>query len=57
MTGFVAIIFPFNKTLDLVYAVGGALIFSGYIVYDTYMIENRLSPDEYIVGAICLYLE
>ncbi|KAL5528646.1 hypothetical protein ACEPAF_7782 [Sanghuangporus sanghuang] len=57
MTGFVAIIFPFNKTLDLIYAVGGALIFSGYVVYDTYMIENRLSPDEYIVGAISLYLD
>ncbi|KAL5485410.1 hypothetical protein ACEPAI_8052 [Sanghuangporus weigelae] len=57
MTGFVGIIFPFNKTLDLIYAAGGALIFSGYVVYDTYMIENRLSPDEYIVGAICLYLD
>ncbi|KAL5523564.1 hypothetical protein ACEPAG_7737 [Sanghuangporus baumii] len=57
MTGFVGIIFPFNKTLDLVYAAGGALIFSGYVVYDTYMIENRLSPDEYIIGAISLYLD
>jgi hypothetical protein len=26
-------------------------------VYDTYMITKRLSPDEYIMGAIALYLD
>ena len=48
---------PFSRTLDLVYAAGGTLLFSGYVVYDTYMINKRLSPDEYIMGAISLYLE
>jgi FtsH-binding integral membrane protein len=43
--------------MDLIYAIGGSLLFSGYIVYDTYMINQRLSPDEFIVGAISLYLE
>lgn len=43
--------------MDLVYAAGGCLLFSGYIVYDTYNINNRLSPDEYIMAAISLYLE
>ena len=42
---------------DFVYAVCGALLFSGYVVFDTYLILHRLSPDEYIVGAINLYLE
>lgn len=51
------IIFPFSKTVDLVYAIIGTLIFSGYIVYDTYLINKRLSPDEYIIGALSLYLE
>ncbi|EKM54192.1 uncharacterized protein PHACADRAFT_257866 [Phanerochaete carnosa HHB-10118-sp] len=57
MTGFVGMIFPFGRTMDLLFAVGGTLLFSGYIVYDTYLINRRLSPDEYILGAISLYLD
>ena len=57
MTGIVGIFIPFGQTMDLIYAIGGCLIFSGYILYDTYMIFNRLSPDEFILGAISLYLE
>ena len=57
MTGLVGIFIPFGKTMDLLFAIGGTLLFSGYIVYDTYTINRRLSPDEYIMGAISLYLE
>jgi hypothetical protein len=57
MTGIVGIFIPFSRTLDLLYAIGGTLLFSGYIVYDTYMINARLSPDEYIMAAISLYLD
>ena len=57
MTGIVGIFIPFSRTIDLLYAIGGTIIFSGYIVYDTYMINGRLSPDEYIMAAISLYLE
>ncbi|EJD02738.1 uncharacterized protein FOMMEDRAFT_84566 [Fomitiporia mediterranea MF3/22] len=57
VTGLVGMFVHFDKTMDLIFAIGGALIFSGYVVYDTYMISNRLSPDEYILGAISLYLE
>lgn len=57
MTGFVAVFLPFNRTFDLIMAIGGTLLFSGYIVYDTYMINKRLSPDEFIMGAISLYLD
>ncbi|RXW25008.1 hypothetical protein EST38_g791 [Candolleomyces aberdarensis] len=57
MTGFVAIFLPFNRTFDLLIAIIGCLLFSGYIVYDTYNINRRLSPDEYIMGAISLYLD
>jgi hypothetical protein len=56
-TGLVGIFVPFSRTVDLVYAAGGCLIFSGYIVYDTYVINKKLSPDEYIMGAISLYLD
>jgi FtsH-binding integral membrane protein len=57
MTGLVGVFFPFNSTMDLIYAIGGTLLFSGYIVYDTFLINSRLSPDEYIMGAISLYLD
>ncbi|THH33318.1 hypothetical protein EUX98_g879 [Antrodiella citrinella] len=57
MTGVVGIFIPFGRTMDMVYAGGGCLLFSGYIVYDTYNINNRLSPDEYIMAAISLYLD
>ena len=57
MTGFIGMIFPFGRTMDIIFAIGGCLIFSGYIVFDTYIINKRLSPDEYIMGSISLYLE
>jgi protein lifeguard len=57
MTGLVGIFIPFGKTMDLIYAIIGCLLFSGYIVYDTYIINARLSPDEFIMGAISLYLD
>ncbi len=57
MTGFVGIFIPFGRTMDLIYAIFGCLLFSGYVVYDTYMINAKLSPDEYIMGSISLYLE
>ncbi|THU96759.1 UPF0005-domain-containing protein [Dendrothele bispora CBS 962.96] len=57
MTGLVGSFFGFSRTTDLIYALGGTLIFSGYIVYDTYLINARLSPDEFIMGAISLYLD
>ncbi|KZT10757.1 UPF0005-domain-containing protein [Laetiporus sulphureus 93-53] len=57
MTGLVGIFVPFSRTMDIVFAAGGCLIFSGYVVYDTYVITKRLSPDEYILAAISLYLE
>jgi len=56
-TGLVGVFIPFSRTMDLILALCGCLIFSGYIVFDTYMITNRLSPDEYIMGAISLYLD
>ncbi|TRM70112.1 inhibitor of apoptosis-promoting Bax1-domain-containing protein [Schizophyllum amplum] len=57
MAGLVGMFLPFSHTFSLIYAIGGCLIFSGYIVYDTYLINARLSPDEYIMGAISLYLD
>ncbi|KAG8956293.1 hypothetical protein FRC04_004373 [Tulasnella sp. 424] len=57
VTGIVGMFIPFGKTMDLIYALGGTLLFSGYIVYDTFLIMKKLSPDESILAAITLYLD
>lgn len=57
ITGMVGMFIPFGRTMDLMFALGGCILFSGYIVYDTYLINKRLSPDEFIMGAISLYLD
>merc|ERR1712159_33036 len=43
---------PFNSVLHLAISIGGAILFSLFIIYDTDQIQKRLSPDEYIIGAI-----
>jgi len=40
-----------------VYALGGTLIFSLYVLYDTWMITQVLSYDDYVLGAVNLYLD
>jgi len=38
-------------------AIGGAFLFSCFIIYDTQMIMTRVSPEEYIIATIELYLD
>lgn len=44
-------------TMPLAYSFLGVLLFSGYIIYDTSVIIHNFEPDEYINGAIQLYLD
>jgi FtsH-binding integral membrane protein len=37
VAGMVGTFFPFSKTMDLVYGIGGSLLFSAYIVFDVSM--------------------
>ncbi|CAG8433618.1 1194_t:CDS:2 [Ambispora gerdemannii] len=55
--GLVQLFIPFSRILDLVIAIGIAVLFCGFIIYDTYMLMNTLSPEEYVVAAINLYLD
>lgn len=41
--------------LDTIATWCGAVIFSGYIIYDTHLISKRLDHDDYILGAAELY--
>lgn len=38
-------------------SVLGALVFTGYLLYDLSRVVTKLSPDEYIQGAISIYLD
>lgn len=57
----IAIIIP-NDTTLLVNAAIGALLFSGYLVYDTQLMlggkhKYAISPEEYVFAALNLYLD
>ncbi|CAH2090801.1 unnamed protein product [Euphydryas editha] len=59
--GIVAIFVP-GKTVTLVYASLGALLFSFYLIYDTQLMmggkhKYTLSPEEYVFAALNLYLD
>lgn len=41
----------------LAYSVVGVLIFSGFVLYDMSNIQRRYSDDQYVDGALALYLD
>merc|ERR1740123_2069563 len=60
--GLIAAFFPASRTLNLVYAGIGTIIFSLYIVYDTQLMvggshKYSLSPEEYVFASLNLYLD
>ncbi|ELK02469.1 protein lifeguard 4 [Pteropus alecto] len=50
-------LFFYNETVELVLAAVGALLFCGFIVYDMHSLMHQLSPEEYVLAAINLYLD
>ncbi|KAK3518046.1 hypothetical protein QTP70_033205 [Hemibagrus guttatus] len=50
-------IFFYNDTVELVFAGAGALLFCGFIIYDTHILMRKLSPEEHILASINLYLD
>ena len=52
--GLLCLFFPSlnNGILGLLVSMAGALIFCGYLVYDTWRIANELEVDDYVEGAI-----
>jgi len=60
--GFIAAFFPNQRTVRLVYAGIGTIIFSLYIIYDTQLMlggkhKYALSPEEYVFASLNLYLD
>ena len=54
-------IFTHNKIFHIILSCFGVLLFSFYLVYDTQLLmgskENSLEIDEYILGALMLYVD
>ncbi|KAJ5183025.1 Protein lifeguard 4 [Penicillium capsulatum] len=55
--GFVAVFIPFKGTLETIYGVLGALVFSGYILVDTQLVMRHYHVEEEIAAAVSLYLD
>ncbi|KAG8578013.1 hypothetical protein GDO81_010356 [Engystomops pustulosus] len=56
IAGFLRFFF-YSETFELAMAAGGALLFCGFIIYDTHLLMHKLSPEEHILAAINLYLD
>lgn len=54
--GFIQI-FVHSTALELGISIGGALLFCLFIVFDTQAIMQTLSPEEYILATINIYLD
>ncbi|PIK44348.1 hypothetical protein BSL78_18790 [Apostichopus japonicus] len=57
MGGIMRLFFPYSDALEWCLSVGGALVFSLFIVFDTSLIMHKVSPEEYIMACINLYLD
>jgi len=57
LVGLVQLFLPFSTLFDLVVASISAIIFCGYIVFDTYNLMHRVSCEEYVMASIELYLD
>ncbi len=57
VVGGIVLMFLHVPMLSLLYSLGGVLIFSGFVLYDTSNILNRHTINEPITAAIALYLD
>lgn len=55
--GLIQILFPLGKISVMIYGGLGAIIFSGYIIYDTDNLIKRFTYDQYVWAAVSLYLD
>lgn len=56
IAGILQIFFP-TEIMDKAIGIGGALVFSLFIIFDTHLLMHKHSPEEYIVAAVNLYLD
>ncbi|KAH6755535.1 Bax inhibitor-1 family protein [Perilla frutescens var. hirtella] len=57
LTGFIQVVYPLGSTSVAIYSAISAIIFSGYIIYDTDNLIKRFTYDQYIWASVTLYLD
>ncbi|MED6119770.1 BI1-like protein [Stylosanthes scabra] len=57
LVGMMQMFFPLGSTANAIYGGIGAIIFSGFVVYDTENLIKRFTYDEYIGASVTLYLD
>ncbi|OIS98406.1 PREDICTED: BI1-like protein [Nicotiana attenuata] len=57
LTGFMQMFFPLGSATNALIGAVSAIIFCGYIVYDTDNLIKRFTYDEYIWASVTLYLD
>ncbi|KAJ9537687.1 hypothetical protein OSB04_030420 [Centaurea solstitialis] len=57
VTTFMQMFFPVGPTSNAIIGGLGAVVFSGYIIYDTENLIKRFTYDEYIWASVTLYLD
>ena len=57
VVGLVRFFVSFSPILTLAYAIGGALIFGGFTLYDFSNIKFRYGPNDYVLATVALYLD
>ncbi|XP_068937069.1 protein lifeguard 4 isoform X2 [Petaurus breviceps papuanus] len=46
-----------NELVEVIFSAVGALLFCGFIIYDTHLLLHKVSPEEYILASINVYLD
>ncbi|PVU95188.1 hypothetical protein BB559_002818 [Furculomyces boomerangus] len=49
--------FPFGSKRRLIISVLIVFVFFGYVIFDTFMISDRMSPEDYLVASVALYID
>ncbi|VDN96684.1 unnamed protein product, partial [Rodentolepis nana] len=57
LVGGISNVFFGSPTIHLAISIFGSILFSFFLIYDTQIIMQHYSPEEYIVAAITLYLD
>ncbi|XP_041636191.1 protein lifeguard 4 [Cheilinus undulatus] len=56
ISGFMRFFFD-SDSIELLFSGFGALVFCGFIIYDTHLLMKQLSPEEHVLASINLYLD
>lgn len=57
VVGLIRFFVAFSPGVNLIYAIGGAVIFAGFTLYDFSNIKFRYGPNDYVLATVALYLD